>query len=112
DLWAGSAGWRGQVSSLLVCARKPLVTASSACPAADRPRLVPARQGGAAPPGRPGSRIAGGWGTQPPQDGGKGTQPPYRSRTAVAGGACEANEDCPVADRRYRSEIGARSRAP
>ena len=48
------------------------------------------------------SRIAGGWGTQPPQDGGKGTQPPYRPRTAAAGGACEAGEDCPAADRRYR----------
>src|SRR6185437_9593657 len=114
DLWAGSAGWRGQVSSLLVCARKPLVTASSACPSADRPRRVPAKQGGATPPGRPGplsrlrpavptcsrgtgghaSRIAEGWGTQPPQDGGGGTQPPYRSRTAAAGGACEAGEDC------------------
>ena len=48
------------------------------------------------------SRITGAWGTQPPQDGGKGTQPPYRPLTAAAGGACEAGEDCPAADRRYR----------
>src|ERR1700745_3663738 len=38
-------------------------------------------------------RWGGGGGTHPRQDGGKGTQPPYRPRTAVAGGACEAGED-------------------
>ena len=48
------------------------------------------------------SRITGGCGTQPPQDGGKGTQPPYRPPTAAASGACEAGEDCRAADRRYR----------
>src|SRR6185312_12226177 len=38
------------------------------------------------------ARVAGGWGTQPPQDGGRGTRPPYRPRTAATSGACEAGE--------------------
>src|SRR5262249_18115499 len=51
-----------------------------------------------------------GWGTQPPQDGGKGTQPSYRPQTPVAGGACEAGEDSPAADRPHRPEVRARSK--
>src|SRR5690242_6315158 len=47
-------------------------------------------------------RVTGGGAHNPLKMGGKGTQPPYRPQTAAANGACEAGEDCPAADRRYR----------